>query len=110
MNESEIAALIGTRDGHTIARRFLRLLDSGELDPVKDQEVDRAAARITDEVVAESAKKYGLDTIFVEGDAYVFAAGEALHESLSRGVRGLFFRNQKRSRTSQRHRVPAGRY
>ena len=63
MNESEIAALIGTRDGHTIASRFLQLLDSGELDPAKDQEVDSAAERITDEVVAESAKRYGPDTI-----------------------------------------------
>ena len=108
MNESEIAALIGTRDGHTIASRFLQLLDGGELDPAKDQEVDSAAERITDEVVTESAKRYGPDTIFVEGDAYVFAAREAVHESLSRGVRGLFFRNQKRSRTSRRHGVPAG--
>jgi hypothetical protein len=107
MNESEIAALVGTRDGHIIASRFLHLLDSGKLDPTNLQEVDRVTDRIVDEVVAESAREYGPDTIFVEGDPYVSAAREALRESLSRGVRGLFFRDRDRSRVSNRHHVPA---
>ena len=106
--ESELATLIGTQDGHAIASRFLKLLESGELDPANVQEVDRVVDRITDEVVAESAKKYGPDTVFVEGDPYVFAAREALRESLSRGVRGLFFRNQNRPRIFKRQRVPVG--
>ena len=108
MTETELAALIGTHDGHIIASRFLQLLDSGQLDPANVEQVDRVVDRITDEVVAESARKYGQDTVFVEGDPYVVAAREALRESLSRGVRGLFFRNQNRSRISKRRRVPAG--
>ena len=108
MNEAEIAALIGTRDGHTIASRFLQMLDTGELDPAKAHDVDRAVERIADEVVATSAQKYGPDTIFVDGDPYMLAAREALRESLSRGVRGVFSRNQNRSRISKRRRVPAG--
>ena len=101
MNESEIASLIGTRDGYTIASRLLQMLDTGELDPAKAEDVDRAVQRITGEVLDESVRKYGEDTISVEGDPYVVAAREVLRESISRGLRGVFSRPPNRSRISK---------
>ena len=84
------------------------MIDTGEVDPSESEGVDHAVQRISDEVLDESVRKYGSDTVFVEGDPYVVAASEALRESISRGLRGVFSRNPS-PRISKRRRVAADR-
>jgi hypothetical protein len=81
MNESD-----GLADGLIIAKRFLALLESGDLNPTDLKGVDRATDKIVDEVVAD--QEYDLP--------YVYDMRKALHEWLSIGIR---LHSVKRQRT-----------